>query len=81
MSNDSNGFLHGFIDLLFEEKEGLVIVDYKTDSVDAKETQEAVERYRLQGRRLCLRHRQSHGQTSQGSAVPVSETPAGRNLA
>ena len=49
VGNDSNGFLHGFIDLLFEEKEGLVIVDYKTDSVDAKETQEAVERYRLQG--------------------------------
>ena len=44
-----HGFLHGFIDLLFEEPDGLVVVDYKTDSVDAKETQEAVERYRLQG--------------------------------
>ena len=43
------GSLHGFIDLLFEEPDGLVVVDYKTDSVRAKETAEAVQRYRLQG--------------------------------
>ena len=43
------GSLHGFIDLLFEEADGLVVVDYKTDSVAAEEAQEAVVRYRLQG--------------------------------
>ena len=44
-----DGFLHGFIDLLFEEGDGLVIVDYKTDWARAEETQDMVERYRLQG--------------------------------
>ena len=43
------GSLHGFIDLLFEEDDGLVVVDYKTDSVTAKAATEAVQRYRLQG--------------------------------
>ncbi|MDE2939833.1 MAG: UvrD-helicase domain-containing protein [Chloroflexota bacterium] len=43
------GFLHGFIDLLFEEPDGLVVVDYKTDSVDEDRVEEAVEKYRLQG--------------------------------
>ena len=43
------GSLHGFIDLLFEEEDGLVVVDYKTDSVSAAETADAVLRYRMQG--------------------------------
>ena len=43
------GFLHGFIDLLFEEQDGLVVVDYKTDSVNPADLERAVERYRLQG--------------------------------
>ena len=43
------GSLQGFIDLLFEEPDGLVVVDYKTDSVSAEEAGEAVARYRLQG--------------------------------
>ena len=43
------GSLHGFIDLLFEESDGLVVVDYKTDSISAAEAPEAVQRYRLQG--------------------------------
>ena len=44
-----NGFLHGFIDLLFDEGDGLVVVDYKTDSLRADELDTAIERYRLQG--------------------------------
>ena len=44
-----NGSLHGFIDLLFEEDEGLVVVDYKTDAIAGEEAPEAVQRYRLQG--------------------------------
>ena len=43
------GFLHGFIDLLFEEADGLVVVDYKTDSVREDPVEDAVEKYRLQG--------------------------------
>ena len=43
------GSLHGFIDLLFEERDGLVVVDYKTDSISESQAQEAVNRYRLQG--------------------------------
>ena len=45
----SGGSLHGFIDLLFEEDDGLVVVDYKTDSVSASEAPGSVLRYRLQG--------------------------------
>ena len=44
-----NGSLHGFIDLLFEEEEGLVVVDYKTDAIADEEAPDAVQRYRLQG--------------------------------
>ena len=43
------GVIEGFIDLLFEEDGGFVIVDYKTDALrsgDAIDT--AMERYRLQ---------------------------------
>ena len=43
------GFLHGFIDLLFEEPDGLVVVDYKTDSIPSDRPEDAVEKYRLQG--------------------------------
>ena len=44
-----SGSLQGFIDLLFEEPDGMVVVDYKTDAVSAAEAPAAVERYRLQG--------------------------------
>ncbi len=43
------GFLHGFIDLLFEEPDGLVVVDYKTDSVANDKVEDAMKKYRLQG--------------------------------
>ena len=43
-----DGALEGFIDLLFEEDDGLVVVDYKTDSIEADRTQEAMQRYELQ---------------------------------
>ena len=44
-----DGSLHGFIDLLFEEEDGLVVVDYKTDSVSAEQLPKVMDRYRLQG--------------------------------
>ena len=44
-----NGFIHGFIDLLFEESDGLVIVDYKTDYITADDLSAKAEQYLLQG--------------------------------
>ena len=44
-----SGSLQGFIDLLFDEPDGLVVVDYKTDAIAAREATDAVARYRLQG--------------------------------
>ena len=45
-----DGIVEGFIDLLFEEEDGFVIVDYKTDALGSDEEIEwAMARYRLQG--------------------------------
>ena len=38
--------VQGIIDMYFEEEDGLVIVDYKTDAV--KTAEELVKRYKLQ---------------------------------
>lgn len=47
--------VEGFIDLLFEGREGLVVVDYKTDSARSTEDiDRAMERYRLQGAAYAL---------------------------
>ena len=43
------GIIEGFIDLLFEEEDGLVVVDYKTDAIEAEATGDLVNRYRVQG--------------------------------
>ena len=45
-----DGIVEGFIDLLFEEEDGYVVVDYKTDAVRTDEDiDRAMGRYRLQG--------------------------------
>ena len=49
-----DGSLQGFIDLLFETPEGLVIVDYKTDSVRADGVSAAAARYRPQAAGYAL---------------------------
>ena len=49
-----DGALEGFIDLLFEEEDGLVVVDYKTDAVDAGHTAEAARGYELQAGAYAL---------------------------
>ena len=41
--------MEGYIDLLFEEEDGLVVVDYKTDNISENNSQEVLSRYRLQG--------------------------------
>jgi ATP-dependent exoDNAse (exonuclease V) beta subunit len=46
--------LEGFIDLLIETPEGLVVVDYKTDRIAADEQHLVVDRYRLQGAAYAL---------------------------
>jgi ATP-dependent helicase/nuclease subunit A len=43
--------LEGFIDLLYETPEGLVVVDYKTDRIDPNEVE---ARYRWQGGSYAL---------------------------
>lgn len=44
-----DGVLEGFIDLLYEDDDGLVIVDYKTDSwSSASDLDVKVKRYRVQ---------------------------------
>ena len=49
-----DGALEGFVDLLFEEHDGLVIVDYKTDSVEPEEVADAANRYSLQAGSYAL---------------------------
>ena len=50
----AGGSLQGFIDLLFEGPDGLVIVDYKTDSVSAEGTAAAAAKYRPQAAGYAL---------------------------
>ncbi|OGO49629.1 MAG: hypothetical protein A2148_12180 [Chloroflexi bacterium RBG_16_68_14] len=47
--------VEGFIDLLYETPDGLVVIDYKTDRVpDEAELEAAMARYRLQGAAYAL---------------------------
>ena len=50
-----DGIVEGFIDLLFEEEDGFVIVDFKTDAAGSEEeVEQAMARYRLQGGAYAL---------------------------
>ena len=50
-----DGIIEGFIDLLFEEEDGYVIVDYKTDNLGSEDAIErAMAGYRLQGGAYAL---------------------------
>jgi ATP-dependent exoDNAse (exonuclease V) beta subunit len=54
--------VEGFIDLLYETPEGLVVVDYKTDALpDQARLDEALARYRLQGAAYALALQESLG--------------------
>ena len=47
--------LEGFIDLVFETDEGLVIVDYKTDGLNtAEEISRSMDKFKLQGGSYAL---------------------------
>lgn len=56
-----DGIVEGFIDLLYEREGGLVVVDYKTDAIDAPETAETAQRYRLQGGAYALAAQRATG--------------------
>ncbi len=46
--------LEGYVDLVFRDDDGLVVVDYKTDSVDAETRAERVTQYRIQASAYAL---------------------------
>ena len=48
------GAMQGYIDLLFEEDGELVVVDYKTDAIDAAHVPDAAQRYELQAGAYAL---------------------------
>jgi ATP-dependent exoDNAse (exonuclease V) beta subunit len=54
-------FVEGFIDLLFEDTGGLVIADYKTDSVDAADVETAKDEHEIQAGLYALAARQVTG--------------------
>jgi len=59
---DSDRVLEGFIDLLYEEGDGVSILDYKTDSwKDVAELDAKVERYQAQMRAYVRAVRESVG--------------------
>jgi len=48
-ASEGSVLIEGFIGLIFETKEGLIVVDYKTDGIEtAKEIARSMERYGLQ---------------------------------
>jgi len=56
--------VEGFIDLLFEEDNGLVIVDYKTDSLNTEEEiRQSMASYRRQGGAYALALQKSSGKS------------------
>jgi ATP-dependent exoDNAse (exonuclease V) beta subunit len=56
--------LEGFIDLLFEAPEGLVVVDYKTDAVRSEaEVAAALARYTPQGAAYAVALEEATGRT------------------
>ncbi len=77
-----DGVVDGLVDLLFEEDDGLVVVDYKTDAEDSPD---ATERYRLQAGAYALALQQVTGRPvkeivllflSQHREVSITDIPA-----
>jgi len=69
--------LEGFVDLLVETPDGLVVVDYKTDSVAGDEDLDrAAERYRLQGATYALALERALGTTVARCVFLFLRTPS-----
>lgn len=61
---DESAGIEGFIDLLFRSKEGLVVVDYKTDPIeDASELDALMEKYAYQGAAYAVAVNEATGQS------------------
>ncbi len=59
-----NGLVEGFIDLLFEEEDGIVIADYKTDIIDDDMDEKRLEQYKLQAGAYALAISEVIGRTA-----------------
>jgi ATP-dependent helicase/nuclease subunit A len=79
--------LEGFVDLVIETAQGLVVVDYKTDRSSPDQAEQVAERYRLQGAAYALGLERSLGRrvsaciflllgSEQASEVELSDLPA-----
>lgn len=67
---ESEGVLEGFIDLLYEDGEGLSIVDYKTDAWrDETDLQDKVDRYRVQMQAYSRAVRETVGKEITGTTL------------
>lgn len=53
-AGDESLLLQGVIDLFFEEEDGLVVVDYKTDYITPENRPDLVEQYRPQVTAYCM---------------------------
>ncbi|MEZ5282143.1 MAG: UvrD-helicase domain-containing protein [Acidimicrobiales bacterium] len=60
---DSSTTIEGYIDLLYRRGDGLVIVDYKTDSVDQAELSRRMGKYELQGATYAIALERATGET------------------
>ena len=70
-----DGIVEGFIDLLFEEEDGLVIVDYKTDTLGSDDEIERGDGAIPAARgRVRAGTEQSYRSDGEGSVVPLPGT-------
>jgi len=73
--------VEGFIDLLYESPDGLVVVDYKTDSVrDEAAIDATMERYRLQGAAYALALERALGRPVARAVFVFTEPRAEREV-
>ena len=73
--------VEGFIDLLYETPAGLVIVDYKTDTVDTEaEVDAAMQRHRLQGAAYAVALAASQAQPVSGCTFVFVQPRVDRSI-
>ena len=70
--------LQGVIDLYFEEDDGLVVVDYKTDHITAHNKQHLIEQYRPQVAAYCQALAAISGQVVRGLYLFLNSAEAVR---
>ncbi len=74
--------IEGYIDLLYEGPDGLVVVDYKTDSVESDgDLAAAVQRYRLQGATYALALERTLGRSVVECAFLFARAPGAPAMA